>query len=416
MRTKFIAGLMALVFLLAPSSALFAQDEAATTDWPIVYCGDLTEEDCALLKTSQEAMATLESHTAQLDLSMSLADLPTLPADLGLGISTDGILYSSPELTEQLMDMQKAGPEALLEDMNGILDLVATLYFEIAFDIDLGVTLTDDLAELISAQAEGFPVPTALELPIRMKDGYFYVNVDDLATVIPGAEEQGVQGWLGIDMGTLVAQGMEQAKMQLEEGNMSPEQAAAMDAMTANLTQQMALQKAMVDYVQVERLENSEIDGVEVGQFLYTFDLPGFVGSPEFMDMVMAQVEMQMAANPELAEGAPSPEEMESIAGMAGMMAPMLLQGLNFETLSSIGLEDGYVYATETHVDWDLSTIVTMAAAQMEGVAKPKRGAKPLYTFDLMVTNGDFDDAPAVEAPADAQIIPLETLESMPQM
>lgn len=410
MTRKLLMALLAALLLVAlPGAAAFAQEEE-----PPIACGDLSDDDCEMLKESRLAMMELTEYTAQLDLAMSLSDLPNLPKDLSVSLTSDGVFHVDPELSAQLSGMQGMSPEEMMEDMEQIADLLSDLYFTIAFDLMLDLQVSEDIADLLSMQA-GMPLPEELNLPMRMVDGYFYLNIDDLAKMIPDAE--GLEGWLGIDVGTLMSDALEQSMAQMEQGAM-PANPAMTGMVLANIQQNLAIQEAVNDFIQVERLDDAEVDGVEVAQFRYTFDVAAFVSSPEFMEMMMSQLKIQMAANPDMAETMPMTEEdMEMLAAMAPMMAPMLLSGLEFDTVSSIGLEDKYVYATETHVDWDLSTIVNLAAAAGQG--KPSR-AKPAgsssFTYDLMVTNADFDDAPEVEAPEDAIIIPLDAIQPGPIM
>lgn len=408
-RKILIALLAALLLVALPMAAAFAQE-----DEPPIACGDLSDDDCEMLKESRLAMMELNEYTAQLELAMSLSDVPNLPKDLSVGLTSDGVFHVDPELSAQLADMQGMSPEEMMDDMEQIADLISDLYFSIAFDLVLDLQVSEDIADMLSMQA-GMPLPEELNLPMRMVDGYFYLNIDDLAKIIPDAE--GLEGWLGIDVGTLMSDALEQSMAQMEQGDM-PANPAMTGMALANIQQNLVLQEAANDFIQVERLDDTELDGVEVAQFRYTFDVAGFISSPEFMEMAMSQLQMQMAADPEMAETMPMTEEdMEMIASMAPMMAPMLLSGLEFETVSSIGLKDKYVYATETHVDWDLSTIVNLAAAAGQGKpSRAKPAGAPSFTYDLMVTNDDFDDAPEVEAPEDAIIIPLDAIQPGPIM
>ncbi len=411
MSRKLFLALMTALFLVSIPGAAFAQEEVSSQ----VHCGDLPEEDCALLVESRMAMSALTSYSAQLELDMSLTDVPTLPGDLSFGLSSDGVFHVDPAWMADMAELQMTPPEDLAEDPEMLADVLSEMYFAIAFDVALDLGMSEDLAQLLSLQA-GVPFPESLTLPMRMTEGYFYLNVDDLAQAIPEAE--GISGWLGIDLGTLMSEAVRQGMTQMEQGDM-PTNPAMAGMGVIGVQQNAEIQEVINEYTQVERLDDAEIDGVEVAQFRSTFDLAGFLSSPVVLGMFMEQMKAQMEADPAMAGQVPLTEQdMEMITSMAPMMLPMLLGGFEAETLTGIGLEDKYVYSTETHVHWDLSTIANMAAAMNQGgPARSRPGASmPMYTLDLTATNGDFDDAPEVEAPEDAIIIPLDALQPGPIM
>lgn len=393
-RRLLLAGLAALLFLSIPGGSAFAYQEG-----PTVACGDLSDEDCAFLQESAAAMQLLESHTAQVELAMSLTDLPSLPPELAFSLSTDSILYSDPELAAQMMAVDEMSAEELAENLVDVLDLVTEIYFSVAFDVILDLELSGDMADLLSAQAQA-PIPQGLTLPFRLVDGYLYLNVDDLAAAFGAGQE--VQGWLGVDVGTAMADAMQQAIAQMETGAM-PANPAAAGFGAAGMQQNKEVQEAIDAYTLVERLEDGEVDGVAVAQFRYEFDLAGFLADPAFAEFASDQLKMMAATDPNMQM---SEQDLQTFTTMLPMMAPMLLSGFQMETTSAIGLEDAYVYATETHVDWNLAPIVAMAAMG-EGISL-EPGAAPAYTFHVMATNADFNAAPPVEAPDDAIIIPLE--------
>ncbi len=408
-RKLFLVLVIALLLASIPGAA-FAQEDA-----PFVICGDLSDEDCELLVESHLAMNTLTSYSTEFDLDMALADAPTLPSDLGFGFSADGVFHVDPEWQADMVGLQTTPPEELAANPEMFAELLAEMYFAISFDMAFDLDLSEDLAQILSMQA-GVPFPESLALPMRLTEGYFYLNVDDLARAIPEAE--GISGWLGIDLGTLMSESMQQAMAQMEQGDMATNPAMAGLGMMG-IQQNAELQQVINDNTKVERLDDAEIDGVEVAQFRTTFDLAGFLSSPVVLGMFMEQMKAQMEADPNMAREMPLTEEdMEMVTSMAPMMLPMLLGGFEAETLTSIGLEDKYVYATETNVHWDLSTIANMAAAMNQGGGARSRPGKsmPMFTLDMSATMGDFNDAPEVEAPEDAIIIPLDALQPGPIM
>jgi hypothetical protein len=397
MLRKWFLLCLALLLIVAPAGSAFAQDEN-----PYVTCGDLPEEDCDIIRASSEAMLNLTSYSSVVDFDLSLTDLPSLPADLSFSFSSDGTFALDPEITAALLEMQSMGPEAMAENMAQMFELVADLYFTLGFDMVVDVAMSEDLTNLI-AQSAGTQIPDAITLAMRMTEGYFYLNLDELAAVMPEAE--GMQGWIGFDIGTLMSDSLQAATEQLEEGG---EAAQAVGASAAMSAQQQVLMQAAKDYVTVTRLEDSEVDGTPVAQFQYVFDAASFIGSPEFTSFLTEQLTAMAEMNPDAASSGLTPENIDMVSAMLPMMGPMLLSGLTWETTTSIGLEDNFQYGSESNIVWDLSGVLRLA--QMPSSGQP--------TFELHMTsaNSDFDSAPAIEAPEDATIIPLEQLQGAPVM
>lgn len=388
---------LAMLLAVVPAGTAFAQQ-----DDPYVTCGNLAEEDCDIVRAAREAMTNISSYSATVDLALSLADLPSLPQDLSLNFASDGVFSVNPEMTASLLEMQSMGAEEMTQNMAQFFELVADLYFEIGFDMVWDISLSDDLVDLMAASAQA-QLPSDITLAMRMTDGYFYVNLDELAAAMPDAE--GLEGWIGFDIGTLMSESMQAAIEQMQSGDGADQAFASTAAMTM---QQQALMEASKDYVTVTRLDDSEVDGVAVAQFLYDFDMGGFIASPEFSSFLLEQLKMQVEANPDMAEGGLTPENIDMVGAMLPMVGPMLLSGMTFETTSSIGLEDNYQYASETHVVWDLSSVLRLAGMPSSG--------QPVFEMHVQSTNSDFDSAPAIEAPEDATIIPLEELQGAPVM
>jgi hypothetical protein len=397
MLRKWFLLCLALLLIVAPAGSAFAQE-----DNPYVTCGDLPAEDCDIITASSEAMLNLTSYSSVVDFGVSLTDLPSLPQDLSFSFTSDGTFALDPEITKALLDMQRMGAEEMTENMAQMFETIADLYFTLGFDMVVDVSMSEDLTNLI-AQSAGTQIPDALTLAMRMTEGYFYLNLDELAAAMPEAE--GLQGWIGFDIGTLMSDSMQAAAEQLEAGG---EAAQAMGASMAMTAQQQVLMEAAKDYVTVTRLEDAEVDGTPVAQFNYSFDAAGFIGSPEFNTFLMDQLRAQMEMNPSLAESGLTPENLDMVGAMLPMMGPMLLSGLTWEITTSIGLDDGYQYGSETHIVWDLSGVLRLAQMPSSG--------QPAFELHMTSTNSDFDSAPAIEAPADATIIPLEQLQGAPVM
>jgi hypothetical protein len=401
---RIVLTLLVLMGLAVAPTAVFAQEEMP--ELPIA-CGSLSDEDCTFLKESRAAEQSLSSKASTLDMELSLANLPGLPADLSMEISTDGRFGMDPELTAEMAALQMAKPEDVEEMVAELMGMVVDFYNSLQFDMTVDVGLSDGLTGL--AQAGGAAMPSSLNLPMRMLDGVFYMNVDDMATQ-PGME--GISGWVGFEIGKMIADSMEQALAGLESGAMAGSP-MDMSMMGASMGMNSAMSEAVNRFTSVERLEDSTLDGVDVAQFVWNFDLGGYLGSPEFSEMLMQQLGTQMEMYEALGQPAPvSKSDVQMITDMLPMLAPMLLADAQFETVASIGLEDKYVYETGTTIYFDTASVLQMASAMQMGVPEELLDADaPVFSLTSKATNGDFNEDPGVEAPADAILVPLNEMQ-----
>ncbi|MGL4648323.1 MAG: hypothetical protein ACRC1H_02850 [Caldilineaceae bacterium] len=405
MRRTLLLLLVLLALVVAPLSA-FAQD-----NMPPVPCGNLADEDCDFLKESREVMQALETYSADVSVDVSLANVPSLPADAGFSLESSGSFVLSPEVNQAMMEMQQ-DPAAMVENMDEFMQTAIDFYSETQFDMELALGVSEGLADLLAAQA-GMPLPESLDLAMRMVDGVVYINADSIAEL---TGDDSISGWLGIDMVGALEQSTEQMLEAMQSGDMMDP--AALSSALAGVNSQQMMAEQFVEYVDVERLEDSEVDGVAVAQFLYTFDLAGFVASPEFVEMLSAQIEQQMAMQDAMGQAPPmSEEDLAMITEMLPMFAPMLLSGVEWETVSAIGIEDGYLYTTETSVEWDLAQVASMAGAMMGGeMGGPARGAdEAMFSMSVFAQNYDFGADIVIEAPEDATMVPLDGM-STPTM
>lgn len=403
MRKSFLLICTVVALLLAPVSAM-AQDGL-----PPVTCGSLSDDDCAILEGSRDAMLAVTSYSAAVSMETTLEGVPNLPDELGFSFDAEGVFSMAPEVTARMLELQRGDPANLADNFDELMQVTTDFYSESAVDMNISFALSAGLAELLSAQA-GLPLPESLSMPVRLVDGAVFVNVDEIGE-LTGDDE--VSGWLGIDMVAAMEQSSAALAEQMESGDAAS--GASMDALTsalAGVSSSQAMAEQFAQFVEVERLDDDEVDGVEVAQFLFTFDLASYVASPEFIEMISAQLEQQMAMAEAMGEAPPmSQEDLDMVVEMLPMFAPMLLSGVQFETVKSVGLEDLLVYSTETTVEWDLSQVAAMAGAMMGGAGRPARGAEnAFFSFYLSSQYWDFDEEVEVEAPEDAMMVPLDEM------
>lgn len=389
---------IALLIMLIAASAVpaFAQD------LPAPFCGDLSEEDCTILVESQDASLAVESFSNYLDVNILIAGVPGLPADeLAFNYNQDGTYSLDPELAMEITQMQMQDPEALMEDMDAMVEVLLDLYANLALDTTVSFTMPEEIAALISEQA-GVTVPTTVSAMGRMVDGIGYGNIDELAGEID--ELNGISGWYGIDVVSLMQMGFEQSMAQADQsGNM----AASMTGYGLTNFLNTEEGRAMIEeYVEIERAADETVDGADVAVFNSTFDFGRFIGSPAFAELLVSQLDtINQLAETELTE-----EELSQVLTMLPMFGPMLFTGLDFEITRRIDLESYQVVESELVFDWDLSSLIAVAQMADSSLELPE-GLSPVISLNVVNNAADFDAIEEITAPEDAVIMPLDAMQ-----
>ncbi|MBX3015028.1 MAG: hypothetical protein KF832_26145 [Caldilineaceae bacterium] len=392
-----VALLLSILLLVCSVMPTFAQE------LPEPFCGDLDAEDCDILIASQEAMTTVGSGVYSSEINFLLAGIPGLPLDeVSFSLTQDATYAIDPELALQLAEMQTLPPEELAENMEAMVDLLLEVYATLAYQGEMHLTLPADVAELIAAQAQ-VPVPEEITVNIVVADGYGYINLDDLAALAPGTE--GLEGWAGIDLLTLMKAGLEESAA--SSGDMS---SMAGFGVSNFLTTEEG--RAMIEpYISVEREDDGAVDGQDLAVFQSTFNLGAFVGSPLFRDLLISQLDTINA----LAETELTEQELTESLTMLSFVAPMLFAGLDFHTSQSIGVDDLFVYENDFVFAWDLSSLVAVArmvdSDGSMGLSTLLGNVEPVINLEVITSASDHNNAPEITAPEEAQIIPLEALQ-----
>ncbi len=387
---KMVMTLGLLLLLLAASVApAFAQ-------MPEPFCGDLSDDDCAILMDSQDATLEVESSSSSLNVDILIAGIPGLPADeLAFNYTQDSTVALDPELAMAIMEMQQMAPDELMDNMDSMVETLLDLYSNIAIDTAVSFTMPQEVADAASANA-GLEVPTTLSAMLRMVDGYGYANVDELATEIP--ELAGVSGWYGIDVVSLMQASFEQSMANAKSG---PDMAASMTGfgLTSFFNSQEG-RDMLADYIEVERVDDSTIDGQDVAVFQTTFDFGRFVGSPAFAELLVSQRALiNQALDMDMSEA-----DLTEALSLLPMFGPMLFTGLDFEITQSIGLEDFYVHDSALTFHWDLSSLIAVARMADASLEIPD-GIAPVINLDVTNSAADFNDINDIEAPEGAMIV-----------
>ena len=104
----------------------------------------------------------------------------------------------------------------------------------------------------------------------------------------------------------------------------------------------------------------------------------------------------------------PSEAEMEQTVTLARMFGPALLEGIVVELVEGVGLDTGYLVATDFVFDWDLSDLAALTAMTGGAALEVDEGAAIMAS--IVTTNTSVNEDVEIEVPADATIIPTEML------
>jgi hypothetical protein len=390
---RLICAILAALMPLLIAAPVFAQDDAS----PFVICGDLSEDDCALLEESTLAMQDLSSYSLAADMNFDLSGIPDLPVDpMTVNVTFDGSFAvddAAKEVARQLnsMMMMGADPERMADLAENFQQMTLDLYRGMNFDIDIRYNIPADLAEMLSQDSE-VALPETLAMEIRLIDGTMYMNVADLRALDPSIEDELTSDWIGIDYVGML-------EMQMEQGNMGEDSLSAGAAAGAASAQLMA---EMMQFVAVERGDDVALEGQDGAVFTYTFDIVGFFTSDSFR----TALETMMTS---MGEDVSAAELREGLT-MLDFVAPMLFRDLDVSSSTVIGLDDKLAHAADFSFSWDLSSLLQFAAMSDPAVAEAMGDAQPVISLEMAADYADFNDEMIFDVPNDVQMIPLEQL------
>ena len=406
MRTKIFVLLTVLALLLGTVTPALAQDTAGSE--PPVFCGDLSKEDCSVLQKSHDQMKQVAQETALTTLDVTLNGIPGLPAEtINTTVTSNMTSVANPAAMAAAQKLngltQEETLQMLADDPQPIIDLFAGW----SFDASLGVTMTPELASLISAQS-GLKVPDQLAVQAKLVDGVLYWDLSEVAAFVPTL----APGWVGFPLLDVVKEYAKQGAFEQALQAVQQQGAAGAGGVTiAGLgAGQFAKQYAETfqKYMTIESGDVVDVDGQPAETYNTTMDLAAFLSSPDFQQIVV-----DLAKQGAFESTGMTAADIEQNVQMLGMMGPMLFTGMTATAKQTIGLDDLYQYEYESEVAWDMSGLVQMAAAsgQLPAELKP---TSDQVGFDIKTTisNSDMstEATKTIDAPADAQMIPLESV------
>lgn len=373
-------SLLLLVLLLAVFSG-----SAMAQEFPQTYCGDLAEADCSILTESATAMRGVSSAAFDFQMNFGMSDIPDFDGDISFSLSGDGA-YAFDAATLSAMMASPADMMAMMQDMENLSQMLQDTLKGISGDMNLVMTLPQNLPEMDR------PLPDKVGLSLRMVDGIGYVNLDKLAELDPSGDLP--RGWQGLDIATLAGRALAEQSDSLNNMPNMPDMDMDMMSMFANM-------EFINDHISVTRAEDIVVDGQNAAVFNTSIDLGGLFSDPAYQEMLMGQIETMTESMD--SGGMPSQRELDDMMTVYST----LFDGLNFNATQTIGLDDHYAYQTAMTLDWALD-LNSMGAAFGE---TSSTNIPPInISFDFEANLSQFNNAPEITAPEDAQMVPLDAM------
>jgi hypothetical protein len=401
-----------LALLLALAIAFTSVVPAWAQEFPEPFCGDLDDEDCDLLRSSTEAMFTLESYTTEVAYTLYQQGIPELPPESEAALRVAGYYAfdaASREAMRTLAVLSREEPAvaAIAESPELLIDLYDGMTADLTLTLDLSESWTRTLSD--EADVEW---PELTNVPVRLVGGVLYFNIAELKPLIPDMPES--KDWVAIEV-------VQALRNLADEGTL---QSVAADVAASGQGRSVwGLEPAMLNlitsmrsafgrpenlwpYMEIRRRRDVDL-GEQAGAVFQTdFDALDFILSDEFREVIAQLLQLASAE-----EGAGMSEsEINEIAGIFWFLAPSLFRDLEVSGTSTIGVDDSYQYAGKTVFDWDLTALMQMVAA-IEGPSLEQMADEIFITFTTEFENSDFNEEITVEAPEDAEFLPLDELE-----
>ena len=353
-----------LLAVLTLSGTALAQDAGM----PEVFCGGLSDEDCALLEESHTAMAGITEAAFDLFVDLRVPDEDS-GETLTLSLVGSGGFSGGTAGGADMMGMPSAAD---------VQELIGKLR---DFSGQLTLTLT------LPQEATGGG-PDSLTLDLRLVEGFAYLNLDELQPLFGDPE---MTGWGGLDVASLLSAIVEE----------QPEIFSQMGAMTGGIDPSLYARfsdpEFFGQYVTVTRTDDGSGD---VATFETRIDMAALMASPEFREVMREQAE---AAGEDFDE-----EDLDEALAMNAQ----LFQNANFVATQDIGTNDALTRSMR--IEFDLDIAAAMAAVEaMEGDDLDDDDVSEMPSEPLQMTmmiNFSYEDLPEITAPENAQIVPYESL------
>ena len=364
--------LIALLLTLIISGAAFAQST------PPVFCGDLSDADCAILTKAQDAMKTLDSATFTLDGSFVMTNVPNMPNGITVTLSGNGSYSGVSALKgmDQTKFMTDPGSAlvTLLDNFNG--------------DLSLTINLPKDLMAAADPKA-----PSTIDLQVRLVNGIGYVNFDKLQPLI---NDPSYTGWGGLDLSNLLKAAMKQMPTMFD--SMTAAINSGSNANTMSMIQEFQNPDMLSKFMKISRTDDGSGD---TATFDMTFDFSALMTTPGFQDLLKQSMQAQ------------SPTMTDAQMGQAIAMVSQMYKGIEMHVVEEIGVSDGFTHSVKLTMAFDTTGMMNAVNSTSGSTSTTPAMPAPMVNFDFTVNYDNFNSAPAITAPDNVSMLPYQALLSM---
>jgi hypothetical protein len=362
------------------SATALAQSEELT----VPFCGELAAAECAALDGTAEIMAGLTSGTIENRIEIYLTGGPLRDQDLSLQFSTVRTFVIEPKTLARLLELKAMTPE-VFQTAPGAASELLLLPLSIDMDQTTTVAFSPGLLTLLAAGIDA-NIPATLAFHTRMIDKVLYVRLADYAVF--GTQPAWVPEWVGIELTSM--------RSYTAASEVADPEFSVRDAQAELVVPSMALAASVVydvppeqidaysDFMHLTSLGTSQLDGQAVNTYRLTWDIPRYLGGPIFAQQVGLPG----------GQSHPNPTSL-----ILGMLASVLLHGLEAEVTQVVGVENSYLYQVETRVEWEIAVAGGLALAE-----------SPTVGFTSMRINRDLNAVQSISVPEGAVVPPLNLL------
>ena len=364
-----ITTLLVICALLLVGGATLAQEST-------VFCGDLSEADCALITQASTATASLQSGSIDFSLNLNMTNIPDSPAALNISVSGNGSA-SGMGAFQSLADV---APDA---DLATVIPQLLDALEAFNGDLNLNITIPAELAE---------GGPNSVDLNLVWVNGTGYINFDALQ---PVTNDPTLTGWGGLEIVALVRAALEQQPELLDQlGDMSS-MSGAMGAggFDPAMIERFSDPEFAGQYMTITRAADE--NGLAV--FETTLDFGALYNDPAFQELMQQQMESQM----ETSGSEMSAEEMEEALNLANQM----FENATFTIREAIDPATGYTNSVSGNMVFDMTSMMESAGETTDGPV--------VFSMDFNLAFSEQDSAALVTAPADAELFPYQMLLGM---
>lgn len=371
-----------------------------------VVCGDLPEEDCAILEQSATTMQELDSIAFDMQASVGLGGFEVAPGfdQITLDVEMQGAIAAD---ISTMNDLANLGTVDIVDIYNPeTLSAIFEAYSDVLNSTQMSMEMAMILPPLLTAMDP--EAPGRFDMQVLVDEGVIYLYVAD-PTLPDGGE------WIGMDMSNVGIVYQDLIDEMFAAGEMPDSDALGelgdfSDLMDNAFFGLLNDPEFISQYVAVTRLDDEEMNGETMAVFETSFDYGAIfanealqTGFADYMELVFGLME-----DPTLAE----PGTMEHIQAVYGTLFTEMFNNMEMTQTQWIGLDTLYSYRTESSMTMslDLMTLIEQIATLSGEPVTPDDMAgiptDPLtINFSMVIEMHNFNEPVEINAPDGIQVI-----------